>query len=133
MLDYRSCREAVTRSRQGRGWSQTQRKRPRLWKEPSLQGLGAPFPSAEDLRLRPRTRLPPCIPPAAEGGLGLNPGGAGREDLGAGGLQKPTGIESQQEEEPGWAGPAQAGLRDPTGPQVTLAKSYIFFERGKGI
>ena len=28
----------------GRGWSQTQRKQPRLWKEPSLQGAGPPFP-----------------------------------------------------------------------------------------
>lgn len=110
------------------------RRRPRLWKEPSLQGLGPPFPSAEDADCAPGLVSLRASHQLQRGGLGLNPGGSRQERTLAcrRTARKPTGIESQQEEEPGWAGPGAERPAGPTGPQVTLA-SYIFFERGKGI
>lgn len=141
--DYRSCREAVTQhDREGAG--------PRLrgsglgsGRSPHCRAWGLRF-----LQLRvqtaPQDSSPSAHPTSCRGRPGTEPGAepaertlACEEDC-----RKPTGIESQQEEEPGWAGPAQAACgarmdqsRRPAGPRWAAGdtgQKLHFLREGKG-
>ena len=99
----------------GRGWSQTQRQQPRLWKGPSLQGAGPPSPSAEGADCSPGLVPAPRSPAAAEGDLGRSQGWS--QQTGPWRVRRTSEnqlvIESQQVEEPGWARPEQVAWGTP--------------------